>query len=30
MSALLTAHIASHFLSEQGLLVFTGSAAVYD
>jgi len=30
LSALLTAHLACHYLDEKGLLVFTGSAAVYD
>lgn len=29
-SALLSAHIATNLLKAQGLLVFTGSAAVYD
>lgn len=30
LSALLTAHLSCHFLDDKGLLVFTGSAAVYD
>ena len=29
-TALLTGHLASHYLSQNGLLVFTGSAAVFD
>lgn len=30
MTALLSAHLATKYLQEAGLLVFTGSAAVYD
>jgi dihydropteridine reductase len=29
LSALLTGHLASHYLNEDGLLVFTGAAAIY-